>query len=201
MTIAPKLEDHGLDPMMEAFGALGDATLRDGCGDFQIRIGKDGTWYYRDSPIRRPALVKLFSTVLRREADGTYWLVTPAERGRIEVEDTPFLAVELDAAGMDREQILTFRTNLDDTVEAGENHPLRVDFAPGSHEPRPYILVRDGLEARLTRSVFYQLVALGCLDDRALEDPGEGRGTGEGLDFGVWSNGKFFSLGTLAETV
>jgi uncharacterized protein len=153
------------------------------CGDFEITIRRDGTWLYRGSPIGRPALVKLFASVLRREADGTYWLVTPAERGRVAVEDAPFAAVELDVAGEGREQILTFRTNTDDSVPAGEHHPLRVATDAASGEPSPYILVRPGLEARLTRSVFYQLVDLGT-EERVGETP----------RFGVWSNGRFFPL-------
>jgi hypothetical protein len=154
------------------------------CGDFSLRIGHDGTWYYHDSPIHRVALAKLFSTVLRREADGSYWLVTPAERGRILVEDVPFIAVEMDVQGNGRDQILSFRTNLDDRVEAGESHPLRIVTDPRTAEPSPYVMIRDGLEARLGRPVFYQLVDLG------VEETVDGRAS-----FGVWSNGKFFPLG------
>jgi len=154
------------------------------CGDFSLRIGHDGTWYYHDSPIRRLALAKLFSTVLRREADGSYWLVTPAERGRILVEDVPFIAVEMDVQGCGRDQILSFRTNLDDRAEAGESHPLRVVTDPRTAEPSPYVMIRDGLEARLARPVFYQLV------DLSVEET-----VGGTASFGVWSNGKFFPLG------
>ena len=103
-----------------------------------MRIARDGAWFYRGSPIGRLPLVKLFASVLRREADGSYWLVTPAERGRIEVEDVPFLAVELTVAGEGRGQQLIFRTNLDDIVTAGPDHPLRVETA-ASGEPAPYI--------------------------------------------------------------
>src|SRR5580658_2476907 len=152
-------------------------------GDFGLRIGRDGTWYYHDSPIRRPALAKLFASVLRREADGSYWLVTPAERGRIEVEDVPFHAVELTVAGEGHDRQLIFRTNLDDIVTAGPDNRLRVETA-ASGEPAPYILVRGALEARLVRSVFYDLVDLGAEEEIA--------GANE---FGVWSNGVFFSLG------
>lgn len=153
------------------------------CGDFEIAIKRDGTWLYRGSPIRRPALVKLFASVLRREADGTYWLVTPAERGRVAVEDAPFTAVELSVAGDGREQVLTFRTNTDDSVTADEHHPLRVSSDVATGEPNPYILVRPGLEARLTRPVFYQLVELGT-EERV----------GTATRFGVWSNRRFFPL-------
>ena len=128
-------------------------------------------------------LVKLFASVLRREADGSYWLVTPAERGRITVEDAPFLAVALSVEGEGREQRLIFRTNLDEIVTAGPEHPLSVTTAAGG-EPAPYILVRDALAAKLTRAVFYELVALG-VEHRS----------GEGVAFGVWSLGMFFRLG------
>jgi uncharacterized protein len=152
-------------------------------GDFAIRIARDGTWYYRGSAIDRRPLVKLFASVLRREADGRYWLVTPAERGRIEVDDVPFLAVSLTAIGCGRQQRLIFVTNLDEIVTAGPDHPLRID-TPESGETVPYILVRDGIEARLSRTVFYDLVELGT----------EERIAGARA-FGVWSDGVFFRLG------
>jgi len=148
-----------------------------------MRIARDGTWFYRGSPIGRQPLVKLFGSVLRREPDGTYWLVTPAERGRIEVEDVPFLAVALTAEGEGRTQRLIFRTNLDEFVTAGPDNPLRVETAARGG-PVPYILVRDGLEARLARPVFYDLVDLGT--EERFEDAAA---------FGVWSEGMFFRLG------
>lgn len=146
---------------------------------YDIRIGVDGTWYYHGSPIGRMALVKLFATVLKRDEAGDYWLITPAERGRITVDDAPFTAVELRAAGQGRDQILSFRTNLDDWVPLGPDRPLRVRHAPETGEPRPYILVRDRLEALIVRSVYYELV------DRAVEEDGT---------VGVWSAGGFFPL-------
>jgi len=164
-------------------GPLGARRLPVDCGDLDMRIARDGAWFYRGSAIGRLPLVKLFASVLRREADGTYWLVTPAERGRIEVEDVPFLAVELTVVGGGRDQQLIFRTNLDDIVTAGPDHPLRVETA-ASGEPAPYILVRGGLEARLARPVFYDLVELG----------GEEEIAGV-VQFGVWSSGAFFWLG------
>src|SRR5580704_3344618 len=109
------------------------------CGDLDMRIARDGTWFYRGSPLGRLPLVKLFASVLRREADGRYWLVTPAERGRVTVDDAPFVAVELTAEGQGREQNLIFRTNLDEIVTAGLEHPLRVETAADG-EPRPYIV-------------------------------------------------------------
>jgi hypothetical protein len=156
-------------------------------GDLDMRIARDGTWFYRGSPINRMALVKLFASVLRREHDGSYWLVTPAERGRVTVEDAPFIAVAVDRDGEGRAQRLIFRTNLDEIVTAGADHPLRVETAADG-APAPYILVRPGLEARLARPVFYELVEWGE----------EERVAGES-QFGVWSAGHFFRLGELDE--
>ena len=155
------------------------------CGDFDIRIAADGTWFYRGSPIGRKALVKLFATVLRRDEDGEYWLVTPVERGRVMVDDAPFVAVEMSVQGRGKAQLLSFRTNVDRWVEVGPEHPIRVEEAPGSAEPRPYILVGDGLEALILRPVFYHLV------DAAVEERHRGRNA-----VGVWSNGTFFPLGS-----
>jgi hypothetical protein len=160
-------------------------------GDLDMRIAADGTWFYRGTPIARLPLVKLFASVLRREADGRYWLVTPAERGRVTVDDAPFVAVELTAEGQGREQNLIFRTNLDEIVTAGLEHPLRVETAADG-EPRPYIVVRPGgpvpLEALIARPVFYELVELA----EQVEIAGERR-------FGLWSGGAFFELGDPGE--
>jgi hypothetical protein len=153
------------------------------CGDLGLRIARDGTWYHHDSPIARLPLVKLFASALRREADGTYWLVTPAERGRIEVEGVPFVAIALEIAGTGRNQRLSFVTNVEDMVTAGENHPLHIATDAATGQPLPTVTVRPGLDARLNRSVFYQLV------DLAQEEEHEG-----GIRFGVWSDGQFFSL-------
>ncbi len=149
-----------------------------------MRIGKDGTWYYQNTPINRLPLVKLFASVLRREND-EFWLVTPAERGRVTVEDAPFTAVELRSEGTGRAQRLIFRTNLDEEVLADEAHPIRLGRVPGEGAQggtAPYIEVRDRLEARILRPVFYHLVELG-------EEQGD--------RFGVWSSGRFFPLGRL----
>jgi uncharacterized protein len=177
-----------LEQLAGHVSATGPATMREliDCGHFDITIARDGTWLYRGSPIRRLPLVRLFSTVLRREADGSFWLQTPAERGRITVEDAPFVAVELTRRGEGRQQELIFRTNIDDTVAADEAHPLRVVNHPATDEPSPYILVRNGLEARLNRPVFYELVELGR-EERV----------GDATLFGVWSKGRFFPLGRL----
>ena len=156
------------------------------CGDFDIRIAADGTWFYRGSPIGRKALVKLFATVLRRDESGEYWLVTPVERGRVIVDDAPFVAVEMSTQGRGKAQVLSFRTNVDRWVEIGPDHPIRVSEAPESGEPRPYILAWDGLEALILRSVFYHLV------DAAVEERHHGRNA-----VGVWSNGTFFPLGSV----
>lgn len=154
------------------------------CGDLQMRIDRDGHWYYHGSPIGRKELVRLFSRVLRRDEAGEYWLMTPAEKGRIAVEDVPFLAVELMASGSGRDQVLRLRTNVDDMVTVEAAHPLRVAHDLVTGEPSPYVLVRDGLEARLARSVYYEVVSLGV----------ERRVSRETL-FGVWSSGTFFPLG------
>jgi hypothetical protein len=154
------------------------------CGDFDIRIAADGTWFYRGSPIGRKELVKLFATVLRRDAEGDYWLVTPVERGRVTVDDAPFTAVEMRVEGHGEAQIISFRTNVDRWVEAGPDHPIRIAVAPDSGAPRPYILVWDGLEALILRPVYYHLV------DAAVEARRDGRNT-----VGVWSHGTFFPLG------
>jgi hypothetical protein len=148
-----------------------------------MRIARDGTWFYRGSPINRVPLVKLFASVLRREKDGSFWLVTPAERGRVVVEDAPFMAVAVDKQGTGRKQALIFRTNLDEIVTAGREHPLRIDAAADG-TPAPYIMVRPGLEARLSRPVFYELVEFGQEETVAGE-----------AQFGVWSGGMFFRLG------
>lgn len=153
-------------------------------GFFDIRIARDGTWFYRGTPINRKPLVKLFSTVIRRDEAGDFWLVTPVERGRIVVEDAPFTAVELSREGDGQGQVLRLRTNVDDWVEVGPGHPVRVATDPDSAAPRPYILVRDRLEALVVRSVFYELV------DLAVESEHDGASR-----LGLWSNAIFFPLG------
>src|SRR5947207_5886933 len=122
-------------------------------GNLDMRIARDGTWFYRGTPINRLPLVKLFATVLRRDPDGGYSLVTPVERGRVTVEDAPFIAVEVDRRGEGKDQELIFRTNLDEIVTAGPDHPIRVETS-ASGEPMPYLRVQSGLEARLARPVF-----------------------------------------------
>jgi hypothetical protein len=171
-------------PLPETPAGLFSAGDRRPDEGYQIRIDRDGTWYYHGSPIRRMELVKLFSTVLRRDEAGDYWLVTPAERGRIQVDEVPFTAVGLTVRGEGVNQELVFRTNLDVEVTAGPDHPIRVEESDVTGEPRPYILVRDNLEARITRSVFYEMV------ERA-----QTLGDGEEVQVGLWSMRTFFHLG------
>lgn len=153
------------------------------CGDIDIRIARDGVWFHQGRPIGRKELVRLFSTILRKDPDG-YVLVTPAEKMRIVVEDAPFVAVLLDVKGSGREQKLVFTTNVGDETEAGVENPIRVVSDSATGEPAPYVHVRKGLEARIARAAFYQLAELAV--------PGEGEHVGW---LGVWSNGVFFRLG------
>jgi len=154
------------------------------CGDIGLKIRRDGTWLYRDSPIGRAALVNLFAGVLRKDEDGRTYLVTPAEKVDVEVEDAPFLAVEMDAGGKGREQRLTFRTNVDDVVTCGPQHQLRFAEQEPGRGLKPYVLVRGRLEALLTRALLHDLVAL------AAEETREGQRVA-----GIWSGGAFFPIG------
>lgn len=148
------------------------------CGEIDIRIARDGRWFHEGRPIEREAMVRLFSTILRSDPDG-FHLVTPVEKLRIQVDDAPFVAVRLDAST----DVLSFTTNVGDVVEAGPEHPLRIEADPQSGEPSPYVLVRAGLEARLNRPVFFELASLA-----------EARGD----EFYVRSNGAEFRLGRAA---
>jgi hypothetical protein len=163
------------------------------CGDFPFVIRRDGTWLYQNSPIERKELVCLFASVLRRDSDGGWWLRTPVEQGRIEVEDAPFVAVEMEWAGDGRRQILSFRTNIDQVVTAGSEHPIRVSHDILTCEPTPYIRLRNGdgghgIEARVNRAVYYELVALAVPEY-----------VGPNLMLGVWSSGQFFPLGLMPD--
>ncbi len=148
------------------------------CGDSEMRIARDGTWYHQGSPIGRPAMVRLFSTILRREPDGSHVLVTPVEKLDIEVEDAPFVAVEMKAEGEGRDARLAFRLNTGELVTAGAAHPLR--FVQDDDGPRPYLTVRGGMEALVSRTVYYELA------ERAI--------AGDDAPPGIWSNGSFFPL-------
>lgn len=157
------------------------------CGEIDMRIARNGTWYYQGSAISRPAMVRLFSSILRREPDGSYVLVTPVEKCTIRVDDVPFTAVEMTTEGEGEDRLIAFRTNVDDVVPLDSEHPLRVAVNPATGEPSPYLLVRDRLEALILRPVFYQLVELA-----------EERHDGGRILLGVRSAGAFFSLGEAA---
>ncbi len=148
------------------------------CGDLDIKIAKDGSWSYLGSPITRFELVKLFSSILKKEGE-KYFLVTPVEKVGITVEDAPFLAVDFNQAGDGRAQVLTFTTHVGDTAVAGPDHPLRIVINSETDEPAPYLLIRSNLEARIDRKSFYRLVDIGTEH--------------EGW-FGCWSDGQFFPL-------
>lgn len=148
------------------------------CGDIDMQIRRDGTWFYEGTPIGRPGLVKLFSTILWREGD-KYFLVTPVEKVGITVEDAPFVAVDFEVSGSDADQVLSFTTNLGDITRAGPDAPIRVERDSETGEPSPYVLVRRNLEALIDRKSFYRLVDLGVHHDGW---------------FGVWSGGRFFGI-------
>lgn len=147
-------------------------------GDLDMRIARDGTWYYLGSPINRPEMVRLFSSILKKE-DGRYFLVTPVEKVGITVDDAPFVAVDFEAGGTGEAQVLTFTTHVGDTATAGPDHPIRVERDAETGEPAPYVMIRAGLEARIDRKSFYRLVELGTHHDGW---------------FGLWSSGRFFPI-------
>ena len=148
------------------------------CGDLDMRIARDGTWFYQGTPIGRPGLVKLFSSILKREG-GKYFLVTPVEKVGIVVDDAPFVAIDFEVQGEGEAQNLRFVTQVDDVAKAGPEHPIRVERDPETGEPSPYVLVRADLEALIDRKSFYRLVDLGVHHDGW---------------FGVWSGGQFFGI-------
>jgi hypothetical protein len=152
------------------------------CGDIDMRIAADGTWFYQKTPIGRLALVKLFASVLKREGD-KYFLVTPVEKVGIVVDDAPFLAVEMSASDDEVGRVLRFRTNVDDWITAGPDHALRFETQPETGGLKPYLHVRRDLWAKVTRALFYDLVALG--EERDVQ------GT---TMFGVFSQGEFFAM-------
>ena len=148
------------------------------CGHSNMRIARDGTWYHQGSPIRRAAMVRLFSTILRREPDGSHVLVTPVEKLYIEVETTAFRAIAMQSEGNRRERRIAFKLDSGDALILGRDHPLRI--VPDERGPSPRLLVRHGLEAELTRPVYYELAELALAEGN--EPPG------------VWSEGTFFPL-------
>jgi hypothetical protein len=185
--LAPVRDSAGT-ALADLIAAIGDRKLPPvelwhptHCGDSDMRIAADGTWWHAGTPIGRPELVRLFSTILRREADGSYVLVTPGEKLDILVDDAPFVAVEATVAGEGAAATIAFRLNTGDHVVAGAGNRLRVETAPDG-TPRPYLHVRAGLEALVARAVFYQLAEIAL----AADPPG------------VWSGGEFFVFGSAA---
>jgi hypothetical protein len=157
------------------------------CGDIDMRIARDGTWFYLGTPIGRAPMVKLFSSILKLE-DGKYYLVTPVEKVGITVDDAPLHAVDVEATGEGQAQTLRFFTKTEDEVEAGPDNPIRVDRDPETHEPSPFVHVRRGLMARIDRKTFYRLIDLGCHE------------VVDGVRwFGLWSKGCFFPIIPSAE--
>ncbi|MCB1388723.1 MAG: DUF1285 domain-containing protein [Rhodobacteraceae bacterium] len=152
------------------------------CGDLDMCIARDGTWFYLGTPIGRAPLVRLFSTILKLE-DGKYFLVTPVEKVGITVEDAPFVAVDFTVSGEGEAQVLRFETNVGDYAEAGAAHPIRVVRDEATGEPSPYVMIRAGLEALIDRKSFYRLVEIGAHHEV------EGRSW-----FGLWSAGMFFPV-------
>ncbi len=173
----------GLEAMLKAQGSKGPPPVEKWnppyCGDIGMRIRSDGVWLYQASPIGRMPLVKLFASVLRKDADGKHYLVTPAEKVDVAVDDAPFLAVEMEVVGVGAAQTLVFRTNVDDVVRCGSEHPLRFALEPQTGGLKPYLHVRGRLEALVTRALYYDLVELAQERDGAL---------------GLWSGGVFFPL-------
>lgn len=159
----------------------------DFCGDIDMRIARDGTWFYLGTPIGRAPMVKLFSSILKLE-DGKFFLVTPVEKVGIVVEDAPLHAVDFEATGAGAAQVLRFVTRTEDEVEAGPDNPLRVERDAVTGEPSPYVHVRRGLWARIDRKSFYRLIELGVHETV----------DGEGW-FGLWSLGRFFPVIPSAE--
>lgn len=148
------------------------------CGDIDMRIAQDGTWFYLNSPIGRKPLVQLFASVLKLE-DGKYFLVTPVEKVGIKVDDAPFTAVRMAIGGEGRDQVIGFETNVDDEVTVDAAHPLRFAVEDGTDGLKPYVMVRAGLEALVSRALFYDLAAAGTVLDGW---------------FGVWSSGQFYPM-------
>jgi uncharacterized protein len=180
----PPIELHGLS-LAELQALIDERRLPpvdkwrpERCAHSDMRIARDGTWYHRGSPIRRPAMVRLFSTILRREPDGSHVLVTPVEKLEIGVDTTAFRVIEMRSEGEGRKRRIFFRLDSGDAIILCPDHPLRI--AQDEHGPSPRLLVRHGLEAELTRPVYYELAELALAEDN---DPP-----------GIWSDGAFFPL-------
>lgn len=153
-------------------------------GDIDIRIARNGLWIYQGDPMEREAIPRLFSTILRREDDGEYYLVTPVEKWRIVVDDTPLLAHTVELTGDGQDQQVSVVTNMGERVTIDADHPLIVGIYPGSNEPRPVIEIRHGLEARVVTAAYYDLA------NYVVEMEQDGQ-----VSLGIWSHGQFFSLG------
>ena len=160
------------------------------CGDIDIRIARDGTWFYLGTPIGRAPLVKLFASILKREGD-QYFLVTPVEKVGIKVDDAPLLAVDFTATGQGRTQVLRFVTRTEDEVEADADHRITVTYR--DDEPAPYNHVRAGLNALIDRKSFYRLIELGCHEAHSRKELADTAGPGESW-FGLWSHGLFMPV-------
>lgn len=177
----------GLEALLKAQSGKGpppvEAWNPPYCGDIGMRIRGDGVWFYQGSPIGRLALVKLFASVLRKDADGRHYLVTPVEKVDVAVDDAPFLAVEMEVRGKGPEQTLIFRTNVDDIVTCGPEHPLRFVHEARGGGLKPYLHVRGRLEALVTRALYYDLVELAAPE-----------GAGADAPLGLWSAGVRFAL-------
>ncbi|KAJ54659.1 hypothetical protein ACMU_16215 [Actibacterium mucosum KCTC 23349] len=155
------------------------------CGDLDMRIARDGTWFYLGTPIGRPGLVRLFSSILRKDGDD-FFLVTPVEKVGITVDDAPFVAQDFSITGNGLDQVVTFTTHVGDTASAGPDNPIRVERDRTTGEPSPYVLIRANLEALIDRKSFYRLIDLG------VEHDGQ---------FGIWSNGTFFPFIPVSELI
>ena len=189
MTTAPP----PLAPTADGLAAAAKAATKKGpppvhlwnppfCGDLDMRIARDGTWWYLGTPIGREALVRLFSSILKREGD-SYFLVTPVEKVGIQVDDAPFVAVDFEVADQGAAQAVTFVTQVGDSVVAGPDHPIRVSLDAATGEPSPYVLIRADLWALIDRKSFYRLVEIGG------HAPHDGQSW-----FGIRSQGQFFPI-------
>lgn len=189
----PKSAENLSKPSAESLASAAKAAAKKGlppvhlwnppfCGGLDMRIARDGTWFYLGTPIGRKPLVKLFSSILRRDGDD-YFLVTPVEKVGIKVDDAPFVATDFDVQGEGKNQKITFTTQVDDTAVAGPEHPIRVERDPETGEPAPYVLIRSNLEALIDRKSFYRLVDIGTHEEQSGE-----------RWFGVWSGDRFFPI-------
>ena len=176
--------EHGNPALLAGPGLdIAEDDKRFLCGDSKIKINREGEWSHNGTPFTRKDLMCLFASMLQRDDDGKYWLISDFEMAEITVEDAPFMAVEMFVDSSGRDQTISFRTNIDEMVTVDDQHPLRISIDPRTEEPSPYVLVRPGFEARMTRSVFYELV------DRGIEETFRGERI-----FGIWSRENFFPL-------